>query len=106
MAKYLWQVSYTAEGARGLLKDGGSKRRKRTEEILKAAGGKLEAFYFAFGKHDAYMIADIPETASVAAICLAVNASGDAVLTTTVLLTPEELDKASEASFTYTPPGR
>ncbi len=106
MAKYLWQVSYTAEGARGLLKDGGSKRRKRTEDILKAAGGRLEAFYFAFGQHDAYMIADIPDTSSVAAICLAVNASGAATLTTTVLLAAEELDKAAEASFTYTPPGR
>jgi hypothetical protein len=42
----------------------------------------------------------------VAAICLAVNASGAAMLTTTVLLTAEELDKAAEASFTYTPPGR
>jgi uncharacterized protein with GYD domain len=106
MAKYLWQVSYTAEGARGLLKDGGSKRRKRTEDILKAAGGRLEAFYFAFGESDAYMIADVPDTSSVAAICLAVNASGAAMLTTTVLLTAEELDKAAEASFTYTPPGR
>ena len=106
MAKYLWQVSYTAEGARGLLKDGGSKRRKRTEDILKAAGGKLEAFYFAFGEHDAYMIADIPNTASVAAICMAVNASGAATLTTTVLLTPEEIDEASEKTFSYTPPGR
>jgi uncharacterized protein with GYD domain len=88
------------------MKDGGTKRRKRTEEILKAAGGKLEVFYFAYGEHDAYMIADIPDTASVAAICLAVNASGAATLRTTVLLTPEDLDKASEKTFAYTPPGR
>ena len=106
MPKYLWTVSYTHEGARGLMKDGGTKRRKRTEDILKAAGGRLDAFYFAFGEHDVYMIADIPDQASVAAICLAVTASGAATLTTTVLLTPEELDKASEKTFSYTPPGR
>jgi len=106
MPKYLWTVSYTPEGARGLMKDGGTKRRKRTEDILKAAGGKLDAFYFAFGKEDVYMIADIPDNASVAAICLAVTASGAATLTTTVLLTPEELDRASEKTFSYTPPGR
>ncbi len=27
MAKYLWEASYSPEGAKGLLKDGGSKRR-------------------------------------------------------------------------------
>ena len=92
MPKYLWEASYSAEGAKGLLKDGGSKRRKAAEEAVKAVGGKLEAFYFAFGKYDAYVIADIPDHASVAAASLAVNASGAVTIRTTVLLTPEELE--------------
>jgi uncharacterized protein with GYD domain len=106
MAKYLWEVSYTNEGVKGLTKDGGTARRKATENLLKAAGGKLEAFYFAFGKYDAYIIAELPDSASAAAVCLAVNSSGSVAVRTTVLLTPEEIDKASEKSIPYSPPGQ
>jgi hypothetical protein len=49
MPKYLFTGSYTAEGARGLLKEGGSGRRAATEKMLKSLGGTLEAYYFAFG---------------------------------------------------------
>ena len=52
MALYLWQVSYTAEGSKGLLKDGGSKRRQVVTQIVEKAGGKLHALYFAFGDAD------------------------------------------------------
>ncbi len=106
MSKYLWEVSYSPEGAKGLLKDGGSKRRAAAEQAIKQVGGKLEAFYFAFGKHDAYIIADIPDHASVAAASLAVNASGAVAVRTTVLLTPEEMDQAAKKSVSYAPPGR
>jgi uncharacterized protein with GYD domain len=106
MAKIMWRISYGAEGAKGLIQDGGSKRRKRTEDILRAAGGKMEAFYFAFGEYDAYVIADLPDNVSVAGISLAVNASGAVTLRTTVLLTAEEIDEASAKSFRYSAPGR
>ena len=56
MPKYLIKASYTVEGAKGLLKDGGSKRREAAEQALKSAGGKVEAFYFAFGETDAFVI--------------------------------------------------
>jgi uncharacterized protein with GYD domain len=106
MPKYLWEASYSAEGTKGLMKDGGSKRRKAAEEALKAVGGKLEVFYFAFGEYDAYVIADIPDHVSVAAVALAINASGAVAVKTTVLLTPEELDKATKKGASYSPPGR
>jgi uncharacterized protein with GYD domain len=106
MAKYLSEVSYLPEGAKGLLKDGGTKRRQVVEAAIKANGGKLEAFYFAFGKKDAYLIADMPDHVSVAAMALVVNASGAASVRTTVLLTPEEIDQASKKSIPYAPPGR
>ena len=76
------------------------------EAAIKANGGKLEAFYFAFGKNDAYLIVDAPDHISVAAMNLAVNASGAASIKTTVLLTPEEIDQASKKTVNYTPPGR
>ena len=105
MAKYLVMASYTAEGAKGVLKDGGTKRRQAAEQALKSAGGTLEAFYFAFGDNDAYVILEAPDHATVAAASLAINASGAVRTKTVVLLTPEEIDQASKKGTTYQAPG-
>jgi uncharacterized protein with GYD domain len=105
MAKYLVSASYTAEGAKGLLKDGGTKRRQAAEEAVKSVGGKLEAFYFAFGESDAFIIVDAPDHATIAATSLAINASGAVRTKTVVLLTPEEIDQAIKKGTTYRAPG-
>jgi uncharacterized protein with GYD domain len=76
------------------------------EAAILAGGGKLDAFYFAFGKNDAYLIVDVKDNASVAAVNLVVQASGAATVRTIVLLTPEEIDQASKKSVTYSPPGK
>ena len=52
MAKYLFHGSYTVEGLKGLLKEGGTGRREATEQLAKSLGGTLEAYYFAFGDND------------------------------------------------------
>jgi len=106
MAKYLVTASYTADGAKGVLKDGGTKRKQAAEQAIKSAGGRLDAFYFAFGDNDAYVIVDAPDHAAVAAMSLAINASGAVRTKTVVLLTPEEIDQASKKGTTYQPPGR
>jgi uncharacterized protein with GYD domain len=106
MAKYLVLASYTAEGTKGLMKDGGTKRRQMAEQAIKSAGGKLDAFYFAFGDTDAFVIVDAPDHASIAAASLAINASGAVRTRTVVLLTPEEIDQATKKNPTYQPPGR
>jgi len=106
MPKYLITASYTVEGVKGLAKDGGTKRRQAAEAAIKSAGGRLEAFYFAFGEHDAYVILDAPDNAAVAAASLAINASGAVQAKTVVLLTPEEMDQAAKKTVAYTPPGR
>ncbi|MCX7893368.1 MAG: GYD domain-containing protein [Burkholderiales bacterium] len=105
MAKYLLKVNYTVEGARGLVKDGGTKRRAAAQKAAESVGGRVESMYFAFGDTDAYVIADMPDHASVAAITLALAASGGATGRTTVLLTPEEMDQACRKSPAYQPPG-
>src|ERR1700682_449463 len=104
MAKYLIAASYTAEGAKGVLKDGGTKRRQAAEAAIKSAGGKLEAFYFAFGESDAFVIIDAPDHASIAAASLAINASGAGHTKTVVLLTPEEIAQAAKKGTKYTAP--
>jgi uncharacterized protein with GYD domain len=106
MPKYLLQVSYTPEGAKGLLKDGGTKRREAARAAVASVGGTLESMYFAFGDYDAIVIADMPDQASVVASSIALNASGAVTSKTTVLLTPEDIDAATKKAATYTSPGR
>lgn len=106
MPKYMLRVNYTADGARGLIQDGGSKRRAVAQKAAESVGGKLESFHFAFGDTDAYVIADLPDAASAASIALTVSASGGATVQTTVLMTPEEVDGAAKKSPLYAAPGR
>lgn len=108
MAKYMLVASYAPEGAKGLLKEGGSVRRRAAEKAVASVGGSVESFYFAFGSDDAYVIVDFPDHASAAAAALTVGASGFINLKTVVLITPEEIDQAAEKSKSvdYTPPGK
>ena len=106
MPKYLVQGSYLSEGLKGLLKEGGSSRRAMIEQLIKGMGGTLEAFYYAFGETDVFAIADLPDNVTTAAFALAVSAAGTAIVQTTVLITPEEVDQAVKKSVDYRPPGR
>ncbi len=106
MPKYLCQVNYVGEGIKGLLKDGGSKRRAAVEKLFESMGGTIEAFYYAFGDTDLYVIGDFPDHATVAAAVLSVTSTGTVNCKTTVLLTPEELDEAAKKKPTYSPPGQ
>ena len=110
MPKYLVQASYTVEGLKGLLKEGGTSRVEAVRKATDSLGGTLEAFYYAFGSADAYVLMDYPDNVSMAAVAMVVNVAGTAKCTTTVLMTPEEVDKATElakeASGAYRPPGQ
>ena len=105
MAKYLFQASYTADGIKGILKEGGSGRKAAIEKLVEGVGGTLESVYFAFGDDDIYAIGDLPDQASAAAVSLIVGASGLVKVKTVVLLTPEEIDDATKMSVDYRPPG-
>jgi uncharacterized protein with GYD domain len=106
MPKYLIQATYSAEGAKGLLKEGATSRRAAIEKLAASVGGSVEAFYWAFGETDVYLILDLPDNASAAAIALTVAASGAVALKTTVLMTLEEVDVATKKSPSYRPPGQ
>jgi uncharacterized protein with GYD domain len=105
MAKFLFQANYTAQGLKGLMKEGGSARREAVEKACAAAGGRLEAMYFAFGDVDAYVIADLPNNTAAAAMALAVNGGGGATTKTVVLMTAAEADEATKKAVAYRPPG-
>lgn len=106
MPKYMVQFNYTVDGVKGVLKEGGTSRRAVTEQLVKSMGGTMEAYYFAFGEGDGFVIADLPDSASMAAINLTVAASGAVATRTTVLITPEEVDAAVKKTPSYRPPGQ
>jgi uncharacterized protein with GYD domain len=109
MPKYMIQANYTEEGLKGLLKEGGSSRRKAVEQTARSLGGTVEAFYYAFGETDVYVIVDYPDNVTTTAGALMVNVAGTSKVTTTVLITPEEVDQATnlakEKMAAYRPPG-
>ena len=106
MAKYLFEARYTTEGAKGVAREGGSGRRAAVVKMVEGLGGKVETFYFAFGDVDAYVIFDLPDNVTAAAVALAVNQGGGATVKTVVLISPEDMDKAGKKAVDYRPPGR
>ena len=106
MPKFLVQANYVGEGLKGLIKEGGTKRRETVAQVIEGMGGKLESFYYAFGDYDVIGIADMPDNASSVAFSMMVNASGVINAKTTVLLTPEEIDQATKKTVDYRPPGK
>jgi uncharacterized protein with GYD domain len=106
MPKYLIQGSYSDEGLKGLLKEGGSKRREAAEQAVKGLGGRLEAYYYAFGEHDFVVIADLPSNVDATALSLTANVSGTLKSRMTVLITPEEVDRATKRTVKFRAPGK
>ena len=107
MARYMFQASYSSEGIKGVLKEGGTGRRTAVEAALKSLGGKLEAFYYAFGDTDVFVIVDGIDNATAAAFSMGVASAGTVTgIKTTVLITPEEIDQAAKKTVSYRPPGR
>lgn len=105
MPKFLIEASYTQEGIKGVQSAGGTSRRDAVASVAESVGGSLESFHFAFGDADVYVIVDLPDNESAAAVALTVNASGAVHTKTVVLLTPDEVDAAAKLSVDYRPPG-
>jgi uncharacterized protein with GYD domain len=106
MTKYLCQANYTVEGMKGLLAEGGSRRKEAVEKLVVSVGGKLEAFYYALGGTDLFTLVSLPDNAAAAAVSLIVGSAGGASAKFTVLLTPEEMDAAVKKTPNYRAPGR
>jgi uncharacterized protein with GYD domain len=105
MPKYMIAGSYVGAGVQGLVKEGGTARVKAIQGLAESAGGKVDAVYYAFGDNDIYVICDLPDNQAAAAVALTVNSSGAAAVKTTVLMTPEEVDRATKLTPTYHKPG-
>jgi uncharacterized protein with GYD domain len=107
MGRYMFHGTYSVDGVKGLLKEGGTGRRAAVEAALKSFGGRLESMYYAFGDTDVYVVVDGIDNVTAAAFSLGVGASGGfGRVNTTVLLTPEEIDQAGKKTISYRAPGR
>lgn len=106
MPKYLIQASYTTAGIQGLVRDSASGRRADVQAAVKAVGGKVDAFYYAFGADDVVMILDLPSNITAAAVGLTTSGTGAVRVRTTPLLTVEEIDQALEIQMQYRAPGK
>ncbi|MGW2960705.1 GYD domain-containing protein [Streptomyces sp. NPDC001220] len=104
MPKFLIQATYTPEGAKGLLKEGGSGRRAAVDQVVTGLGGQVEAMYFAFGEDDIVLIIDFPDSVSMAAVSLTVKASGALHTRATPLITLDEIDEAARRQVTFSAP--
>ena len=80
----------------GLLREGGTSWREVFEAMGREQGGELEAFYYAFGGADLYIIFDLPDASPAAAVSLSIMAGGALSISTVQLITPEEIDLATQ----------
>jgi uncharacterized protein with GYD domain len=106
MPKFMVQGSYTTEGLKGLLKEGGTGRRKAVDSAVKAMGGHLETLYFAFGDADVVAIIDVPDNITAATLAIGIASTGTVGLKTTVLMTPEEVDQATKKTLSFRAAGQ
>ena len=106
MKKYLFYGSYTPEGYKGLLSEGGSVRIGVAQQALQSVGGSLEFFRpFHQRARFLYYLVNLPDNVSSTAITLAGNASGTFSIRAVALLTPEEMDEAVKMKVDFRPPG-
>jgi uncharacterized protein with GYD domain len=105
MSKYLIRGRYAAEGVKGLMEEGGSKRLAAAAAAIESVGGSVDSFYYAFGEDDVIGICDFPDAASATAVSMMINSTGAVSITLTPLMTVDEIDDAASRTPSYRPPG-
>lgn len=105
MPTFMFRARYTAAGAAGLLKEGGTARAAVVKGVGESVGGTLIAQYWVMGEDDYVAIAEMPDVESAAAMALAVGASGAASVTTSQLFSADDVDTIVARRVNYRPPG-
>ena len=106
MPKFLIKTSYSSQGMKGVLQEGGTGRAEAVAKSIAGVGGQMESLYFAFGGDDVYCTVDLPDNSAAMALAATVGASGAiSAYETVVLMTPEEIDQAIRQQVDYRPPG-
>jgi uncharacterized protein with GYD domain len=98
MPYYLYQVAYSVDAAKTMVSRP-QDREKVARKAVESLGGKLHAFFFAFGPYDLVLIAEMPDNVSAGAISLAVGSSGSfsKFHTTPLMSTAESIEMMKKA---------
>jgi uncharacterized protein with GYD domain len=109
MAKYATFFTYKPETWDQMLKKPGD-RTGAVRDLVSSVGGSMEAFYFMFGDRDGFVVFDVPDADTAAAVSLAVSSTGAfSHNETRQLIAPEDLpsvlEKAARVREAYRPPG-
>ncbi len=105
MPMFLATGPYTSEGVAGLAKTGATRRAAQLGAMAEGLGGRLVGMYFGLHESDTYIVLELPNTATAAAIAKAVNAAGTGHCNMQPILTPEEMDEVLKIDTRFAAPG-
>ncbi len=108
MAKYAVFFSYTPESWANMMENP-TDRSAEASAVAAAVGGTVESYYWMFGDFDGFVVVDVPDSVSAAAISVAAASSGAfASMETHELFTSEDqaalLERAKMVADAYSPP--
>jgi len=106
--KFLMQATFSTDGVKNLIEQGGTKREQQLQGLARSLGGSLEAVYFSPHRNEGFVIFDLPEgqRINLAGTVMAVNAGGFVQVKAQPVLTAKELDSAVEKARSVKVPGK
>ncbi len=75
MPKFIVMYTFKGETLRAFMKKP-TDRAAAVSEAAKSVGGRLEAYYWMFGKYDGFAILDLPDSAAAAKLAVTVSSTG------------------------------
>jgi uncharacterized protein with GYD domain len=110
MPRFITFFSYTGESAKAMI-ERPSDRSAAARALVESLGGTQEAFYWMQGKHDGFLISNLPDGVAASGVAAAVAASGAIVGVEThqIFDTDEQaaiVKQAADAVRAYKPPTR
>ena len=109
MPTFITYVSYTQEAVKGMLTKP-SDRTPGIRGLVEAVGGKLIAAYMTTGSNDLVIVSEVPDGSDVAAVELAIIASGaiakvETVRAWTLPEFKEIMERGGRVAAGFKPPG-
>ena len=105
MTKYLFEANYVGDGIKGLMREGGTKRRDAVGGPQ--IGGRLaRQLLLRLWGHRRPGRLRYPRQANAAALSLMINSTGAVNLRLKPLMTPEDIDEAAKKTPSYRAPGQ
>ena len=107
MPQFLIQFNYVSQAKRALIDHPEVDHAAQAGKMVASLGGKLLGYWYSFGNFDGVVLVEAPDHSTVAAITMAIGATGEVSrMETTVLITMEEAQKATgkAATATHLPP--